>query len=153
MSRPVDEIIDFRGHFRGLSNFSPHSATIYGWTFPNGEAAFHAQKHSDFDYWTKLTDASPQEAKRLGRTIPLNVAEWDVARIDAMKLVVAAKTMQHEEIRQLLLDTDDAILIENNTWHDQFWGSCECPGHRSIVGRNALGRIWMLQRDYWTGAL
>lgn len=152
MSRPPDDILDFRGSFRAFSNFSSYPVRIYDWTFPHGESAFHAQKYLDTDYWVKLQGASPKEAKALGRAVPLDIREWERERVDAMKLVVAAKTVQNDMVRTLLHDTGDAVLVEKNTWHDQFWGDCECPRHAHIVGQNQLGRIWMLQRDYWRGA-
>ena len=149
----MTEIIDFRGTFRDFSNFSNHPVTIYGWTFPNGEAAFHAQKYSDLEYWRKLQNAKPAEAKKLGRQVPLNLKEWERERVDAMKLVVAAKTAQNDLIRTLLHDTDDVDLVEINTWHDQFWGDCECSRHANTPGENMLGKIWMAQRAYWRAAL
>lgn len=152
MSRPATDILDFRGHFRAFSNFSAHPVTIYGWTFPHGESAFHAQKYVDTDYWVQLQNATPKEAKDLGRSVPIDIREWERDRVGAMKLVVAAKAAQNDILRTLLHDTDDAILVEKNTWHDQFWGDCECPKHAGIVGQSQLGRIWMLQRDYWQGA-
>lgn len=144
-------MIDFRGTFHDFSNFSSHPVTIYGWKFPNGEAAFHAQKYTDAEYWAKLQDASPSQAKRLGRTVPLDAREWDRDRVGAMKLVVAAKTLQNDLVRTLLLDTHDEWLVETNTWHDNFWGDCECgrPACHNVGGVNMLGKIWMQQREYW----
>jgi predicted NAD-dependent protein-ADP-ribosyltransferase YbiA (DUF1768 family) len=40
-------------------------------------------------------------------------------------------------LRDRLLNTGDAILIEGNTWHDTYWGHCICP--RCHGGANFLG--------------
>ena len=46
------------------------------------------------------------------------------------------------ELRQKLLDTGDAYLIEGTTWHDNYWGICTCDrcGGR---GQNKLGQLLM----------
>ena len=51
-----------------------------------------------------------------------------------------------DPLRQMLLDTGDAILIEGNFWHDNFFGSCTCPkcGNK---GQNNLGKLLMQIRD------
>lgn len=54
-----------------------------------------------------------------------------------MKIAVTAKFTQHEKLKRRLLDTGDAILIEN-TKKDYFWG-CGEDGS----GENNLGKILM----------
>ncbi len=44
---------------------------------------------------------------------------------------------QHPELAALLRATDDAELIEGNTWGDTFWGVCKGKG------ANNLGRMLM----------
>jgi hypothetical protein len=39
------------------------------------------------------------------------------------------------ELRQQLIDTGDARIIEGNTWGDVFWGVCKGKGE------NHLGRL------------
>ena len=45
--------------------------------------------------------------------------------------------MQHPKLRLALIATGDSILIEGNTWGDQFWGQV------SGNGKNQLGLILM----------
>jgi predicted NAD-dependent protein-ADP-ribosyltransferase YbiA (DUF1768 family) len=47
------------------------------------------------------------------------------------------KFIQNEDLRKLLLDTGTSELIEDNNWHDTFWGVC------NGVGANKLGEILM----------
>ena len=45
------------------------------------------------------------------------------------------------ELREALLNTDNAKLIEGNWWGDKFWGIC------NGVGENNLGKLLMEVRD------
>ena len=45
--------------------------------------------------------------------------------------------MQHPELAEALLRTDDCELIEGNTWGDRYWGTVD--GY----GENQLGQILM----------
>jgi hypothetical protein len=47
----------------------------------------------------------------------------------------------------LLLYTDDDLLVDRNTAHDQDWGWCDCPRHRIVAGNNMLGRTLMSVRS------
>jgi hypothetical protein len=38
------------------------------------------------------------------------------------------------------------MIIEQNTWHDNYWGDCTCL-RCFRIGENYLGRIWMDLRD------
>lgn len=149
----MTERIAFEGDHYAFSNFSSHHVTIWNWGFPNGEAAFHAFKDSDRAHWERLSRSlKPSDAKRLGRQCNLR-EDWDTFRLTAMKMVVAAKATQHMDVLQLLWSTGEAELVEDNYWHDQFWGNCTCDKHRDIPGENHLGRAWMDLRDYWRRAL
>ena len=67
-----------------------------------------------------------------------------------MLLVVLSKFVQHPELGELLVQTEDAGLVEGNTWHDNYWGACICPkcGAGDLYyGLNYLGRILMMTRD------
>ena len=59
--------------------------------------------------------------------------------------------LQHKfvavDMRKLLVATDNARLVEGNTFHDNFWGDCRCGGPRcSESGVNMLGELLMAER-------
>jgi ribA/ribD-fused uncharacterized protein len=58
-----------------------------------------------------------------------------------MHEVVLAKFTQHPSLRELLLSTGDALLVEH-TAHDSYWGD---GGNGS--GKNLLGQILMRVRE------
>lgn len=55
-----------------------------------------------------------------------------------MREVVRAKFIQHDDIRQILLSTGDAKIVEH-TVNDSYWGDGS--------GTNMLGQILMEVRD------
>ena len=141
------EVIDsFRGEHYFLSNFYPAPVPFRGAVFPTSEHAFMAAKTSDPDaFHAILTAATPGDAKKLGRTVSL-VADWDTIRYEVMYDVLLSKFTHNADLRERLLATRGALLVEGNTWHDQTWGSCVCPQHAEVPGDNALGVILMTLR-------
>lgn len=135
-------IDSFSGTYDFLSNFapSPIKVELNGKTYlmPTVENAFQAAKCPNrADEFVNLT---PGQAKRLGRKVTL-VNNWNDIRIDVMAAFVEKKFRTHENLRQKLLNTGDATLIEGNYWHDCFWGVCDG------VGENHLGQILMTLRE------
>jgi ribA/ribD-fused uncharacterized protein len=81
------------------------------------------------------------DAKKLGQTLKLR-EDWDHIKVNIMEDLVRQK-FQTIVLRAQLLKTGQAIIIEGNSWHDQFWGDCTCLKHQGIPGQNHLGRILM----------
>jgi N-glycosidase YbiA len=122
-----------------FSNFSRHPIFLDGATWPTSEHFFQAQKFLSQDIRTQIQVApSPMAAAKLGRTRdwPLR-ADWEQVKDDIMRKAVQAKVLQHADVRQLLLDTGDALLVEH-TGNDAYWAD---GGDGS--GKNMLGRILM----------
>ena len=138
---PAPERIDrFRGDHDFLSNFHRHPFRWDGETWATAEAAFQAAKTLDGRERERIrAAASPGEAKRLGRRVDLRL-DWERVKDDVMRSVLEAK-FAVPELRDALLATGDAELVEGNTWGDVYWGVC---GGR---GRNQLGRTLMRIRD------
>ena len=61
-----------------------------------------------------------------------------------------SRKFQIPELRDKLLATGDANLVEGNTWHDNYWGICTCSkciNSPVVDGKNKLGTILMKVRD------
>lgn len=70
-----------------------------------------------------------------------------------MAQILRSKFTLDSGLGELLVGTRDALLIEGNTWGDDFWGRCVRPGLHSPVGANMLGRTLMrLRRELGGGA-
>ncbi|MCY4029667.1 MAG: NADAR family protein [Acidobacteria bacterium] len=138
---PAPERIDrFRGEHVFLSNFHRAPFPWRGKTWHSSEAAYQAAKSRDEGERECIRAApSPAAAKRLGRRVDLR-SDWEHVKDDVMRAVLDAK-FAVPELRDALLATGDAELVEGNTWGDVYWGVC---GGR---GRNQLGRTLMRIRD------
>ena len=128
-----NKIDSFQGEHRFLSNFWPCVIQYGGRLWPSAENLYQALKCRDISDMRSFVDISPGAAKRLGRTIILR-ADWESVKLQIMCDVVRAKFMQNLDLQILLLKTNDAELIEGNTWHDTFWGRC------NGIGQNNLGK-------------
>ena len=129
--------------FGALSNFSSHPVEIDGRIWPTAEPYFQAQKFLDADIQASVAALdSPMEAARAGRdrSLPLR-ADWEHVKDEIMRTAVWAKVRQHGDVRELLISTGSAVIVER-TSNDSYWGD---GGDGS--GRNMLGRILMEVRD------
>jgi len=140
------EIKEFRGEYFFLSNFYEAPVTYNGLTYLNSEAAFQSMKCSQMEQKVKFCTMSPSEAKAKGKRVKL-IPVWENIKTDVMYGVVKAKFEQNADLRRMLLNTGDAILEEGNMWHDNYYGSCNCPRCRGIKGENILGKILMRVRE------
>lgn len=140
-------INSFEGKFAFLSNFYELSTPIFddmGIKYNTTEAFFQAQKTINQGMREVIADQNPSRAKRLGRAVKLR-ADWELIKDDVMKEALRRK-FADPDLKAQLLATGEVELIEGNTWHDNYWGSCTCLqcGNR---GTNKLGRLLMDLRD------
>jgi len=130
----------FRGKYRFLSNFYPAIVSYGEIDFPTVEHAYQAAKFDTDEERKHIANlATPVEAKRAGKR---GHKVTDEIKLGTMKLLVFRKFFAHENLRQRLLETGEAELIEGNYWHDTFWGQCPIG-----TGENHLGRILMKVRE------
>jgi len=148
-----DPVVKFEGDNFFLSNFFPAEVTINGYSFPTNEHAFQAAKYRfmvdvNIDDMTKYVNAvqdapTPAKAKYLGRSVKIDLKAWDANKIDVMRDVCKAKFDQHDDLRELLVNTGGGMLVEVNTWGDVFWGRVDGKG------RNVLGSILLELRGHY----
>lgn len=135
------QITAFTGEYYFLSNYCTCPITIDGLTYRSAEAAFQAAKCSDPIDRAAFCTVPPNVAKAIGRKIKLRDG-WEKERDGIMADIIHAKFSQNPGFAQALIDTDDAELIEGNTWNDNYWGMCGCTRCRSegTKGLNKLGK-------------
>ncbi len=127
------------GHYGCFSNFSPHPITLKGETWPTSEHYFQAQKFANTPDEEEVRLAkSPMIAARMGRSRkrPLR-KDWESVKDTIMHEAVRAKFTQHAGLREVLLGTGDAMIVEH-TENDRYWGD-----GGDGRGQNKLGRILM----------
>ena len=126
-----------------FSNFAHWPVRIDGKTWPTTEHYFQAQKFAGTAYAEEIRCArGPGIAARLGRTRKLTLRDdWESVKDAVMYTAVLAKFEQHAPLRELLLGTGDATLVEH-TDRDRYWGD---GGDGS--GKNRLGQILIRVRE------
>lgn len=122
-----------RNEYAFLSNFYPCTVKYKGLTFESTEAAFQAQKEINEQNKIKYCNVPPNVAKSYGRKAKLR-HDWEQVKDQIMYEVVKAKFEQNPDFAELLLKVNEEI-VEDNTWHDTYWGRC------NGIGQNKLGLI------------
>ncbi len=128
-----------------FSNFSTHSIELAEREWATVEHYYQAHKFLDteFEYLMGEIHAAPtpEFAAKIGRDPRYQPHQnWDLQKCAVMYRAVFQKFSTHLEIRQILLDTRDAEIVEESPV-DYFWG---CGIERT--GINHLGQILMQVR-------
>lgn len=137
-----------------FSNFSCHEFTYKGKRWKTSEHCFQAMKFegTEHEERIRLLD-KPREALNEGKRKDLPLREdWEKilgnttlgetkVKDQFMYEIVLAKFAQNKNIRDILISTEDAIIIEDSPI-DSYWG-CGEDGN----GLNMLGKILMRVRE------
>lgn len=147
-------IIEFQGAERFLSNFYPCNVTLPAepehnlpeMEFSSVENAYMAWKTTEGTIRKIIQSLTPKEAKELtySENFPLRSDFSDENRLQIMEILLAEKySNRNPEVKQNLLSTGNATLIEGNTWDDTFFGFCL----KTSSGLNHLGRLTAKRRS------
>lgn len=153
-------ILGFDGATRFLSNYAPSPVQMYGITFPTVEHAFAAAKidpnggvhprERALEEMRRIAAApAPGAAKKLGRRRmldgrPFMRADWDSVK-ETLVLDLLRRKFSIPDLRDALLATGEAHLVEQNTWGDRIWGMVQ-DANGILRGRNMLGEMLMAVR-------
>lgn len=141
----LQKITRFRSRHFFLSNMFPVPIRYKGIKYNSVEHAFQASKciKPKDAMWIRSA-RTPSRARILGKRIKLR-ANWSKIRVKIMFNLLKEK-FKNPKMRQLLNDTKNDLIIEENSWHDTFWGKCICEDHNNS-GENILGKMLMYIRD------
>lgn len=158
-------ITAFRGQYRFLSSFYdlapfpwPDWAGTF-WEAKTREHAFQASKTTDQRAigWV-MAAKDPQEAKARGRQVPL-IPGWDEISRSVMLQLALRQYQLYPGMCSQLAATAPRILVEGNTWGDDYWGAVRDPRPDGSMpwwdggdgttwyGHNWLGRLLMMARE------
>jgi N-glycosidase YbiA len=132
-----------REEYGCFSNFSAHKIFLKGKSWKTSEHYFQAQKFVGTSHEEELRLAdSPMQVAKMGRDRkrPLR-KDWEKVKDNIMIEALRAKFTQHKDLKEILLGTGDAILVEH-TKNDNYWAD---GGDGS--GRNMLGILLMQLRE------
>jgi len=150
-------IDDFRGPYRWLSNVHVCDVELDEVMYDSVEYAFQAAKSLD-EKERELIRTAPswQRAKRMAgpRGVISLRPDWEEVGEDGLRgkdrvmlHLLVDKYTRHPHLGARLVRTGKALLIEGNTWHDNWWGDCHCAKCSRIPGKNMLGRLTMQVRE------
>lgn len=140
------KVINFYGtkdEYGCFSNFSRHRIFLKDKYWQTTENYFQAQKFAGTEHEEEVRIApTPMEAANMGRSRkrPLR-KDWEKVKDEIMLKALRVKFTQREELKEILLETGDAILVEH-TKNDNYWGD---GGDGS--GKNMLGKMLMQVRE------
>ena len=137
----------FTGDYDFLSNFYQHEMTIRSYSYSTMEHYFQASKcRFAVDAKSIRRARSPREAKRLGRQVLMR-EDWEVIKLHVMLSGLRKKfASPRTDLGERLLATGDALLIEGNSWGDQYWGANYNLETNKYTGQNWLGSLLMVRR-------
>lgn len=129
--------------FGYFSNYWPVEVEIDGKIWPSTEHYYQAQKTLDPEFAERIRlSPTSDDAKKLGNSEEcVYRPDWDTWKIVAMRRALKAKFTQHEDLKELLLDTGDSILIEDSA-RDFYWGR-----GADGTGKSMLGKLLMELRS------
>lgn len=134
MQESTPKVIKFWSHkqpFFEFSNFYRAVILVDGRQWPTTEHYFQSQKFTDEKLQEMIRrQPTPRAAADAGRNpeLPLR-PDWEEVKESVMAKAIAAKFEQHPRLRDLLLGTGNAVLVEDSPF-DNYWG----------VGRNGKGQ-------------
>lgn len=140
---PEIKFYSTQDEFGEFSNFAHFPIKLDGKMWHTTEHYFQAQKFTDKQYQEKIrTEKSPMIAARLGRDRKQKLRkDWESVKNNVMKKALLAKFTQHEDLKNLLISTGEAKLIEH-TENDAYWGD-----GGDGKGKNFLGILLMQVRE------
>jgi N-glycosidase YbiA len=143
----MSEVIKFYSvadEYGEFSNFAAYPIVLKKKYWPTTEHYFQAHKFADSkDRETLRAANSPMLAAQMGRDRQRKLRrDWESVKVNVMREAVLAKFTQHEDLKELLLSTGDAKIVEHTENYD-YWGD---GGDGS--GKNMLGRILMDVRQF-----
>ena len=135
MGRKIIYFYSVSDEYGEFSNFAIYPIRIGKKTWPTSEHYFQAKKFLDKAYQEKIRKSnSPMNAAKMGRDRKQKLRkDWESVKVSVMYEALEAKFTQHENLKELLLLTGTAKLVEH-TVNDSYWGD---GGNGS--GKNMLG--------------
>jgi hypothetical protein len=145
------------GQYRDFSNMSDHPVEIDGTKYPSVEHYYQAMKAVEFkdeDSLKKIMKTKTSKAvKALGNKVKdYNEEVWKAKQDEVMEKAVRAKFVQHPELREKLLETEDKVIGYADA-RDIYWsigtsiGLDKAKSPSKWRGQNKLGKILMKLRE------
>jgi ribA/ribD-fused uncharacterized protein len=120
------------------------------------EALFQAMRFDDEEIQEEIrNEKSPMGAKMIAKKHKdmMLVEPMSDEDLDNMRVVLNLKLKQHPKLRDKLIQSGEALIVEDCTRRQRgsglFWGAAMIDG--KWVGKNYLGKLWMELREELAG--
>jgi ribA/ribD-fused uncharacterized protein len=124
-----------------FSNFSGHPILVDGKIYKTTEHYYQSKKIINPENQELVRKSkTAKECKNLAYTFPLR-EDWEKVKYEIMKEALRFKTLQHEDVKQILVSTGNEELAEDSPY-DYVWGL-----GKDGSGTNWLGKAWMEIRE------
>jgi len=135
----------FVDEYRWLSNFTPVEVWLDGELYHSVEHAYVAAKTFNKDIRKEIQYLpTAGAAKKFGRLMVVR-HDWNEVKVPVMTNLLRQK-FSEPELAKKLIGTRNEGIVEGNSWHDNFWGSCQCENCGN-KGLNTLGKLLMSIRE------
>lgn len=129
-----------------FSNFSVHPIQVEGLYWQTVEHYYQAQKFVGTENEQLIQvireTQTPMAAAHIGRDRTLKLrSDWEQVKQQVMRQGVLTKFLTHADIQEILLNTDEELIVEDSPT-DYYWG---CGQDKT--GQNQLGQILMSVRQ------
>ena len=126
-----------------LSNLSEHSINVDNQIFSTVEHYYQSAKFTDVNIQTCIQSTkTPSQAKRIANSNQDKmIVDWEEKKENVMYQALYLKFSQHQNLKKLLLKTQERLIIENSPV-DLYWGIG--PNNE---GLNRLGKLLMNLRQ------
>lgn len=136
-----------------LGNMSPYPLVFNGIEWRTSEALFQSLRFKDKAIQEAIrVEKSPMSAKFVMKANKEHITTepHSVKDVRNMKMCLKLKIETYPELKKLLLDTGDLVIIEDVTKRGDvggnlFWGAMLVENGDGFhwVGKNTLGKLWM----------
>lgn len=120
--RAIIQFYQVKNPYGEFSNFSQFAFTVDGREYPTSEHYFQSKKFEGTEHEEQVAHAATGlKAAEMGRdrARPLR-HDWESVKEDVMYQALRYKFKAHKELRDLLLSTGDAVLVEHSS-NDKYW--------------------------------
>lgn len=135
----------YEREFYVFSNFSSFQVEWRGKLWPTSEHAYQAARYADVkpEYYEAIRKmrSAHQAYEFMLNNRATERPDWFNEKLAVMKDILRHKLQQHAYVQKKLLETGDAIIVEDSPV-DPYWG-----WGPNKDGENNLGTIWMELRE------
>lgn len=142
-SSEVVSFLKVNEQYGRFGNFAPTLLLWDGMKFSSSEALYQCLKFKDVAVRNNISRLPAFQCKQAALKLTVR-PDWETVKLPAMRLALYVKFNQCRDLKELLLSTGDAPIVEIS-YKDEFWGAA--PVGNRFEGCNVLGRLLMERRQ------